>query len=177
MKKWISEKSTWAGILAAVLAGLQAYIQEPNILTAVIAALSAVLLIMRESPKTPPLVMLLVLGLFGCKSIPVPENIQADTAQTVCFLIDASGCYEELRQALPALTKDTCSETVSAIATAAEKIQSIYNEKGADTSIIDVLGEIPPEMVNKEFWDPTSMDISKIRNGKCRSLASALGVR
>ena len=131
-------------------------------------------------------IFVLVLAAASCKSIPLPSSDDVKEAavqiavDAVCREIEKSGCYDEITAALPDLTKGTCSETMTILISSAQKIQAIYEEKGADPSIVDELGKIPLGLVNRDIWDPMSVDIEKLaglQGGKCSKIIRAIGVK
>jgi len=168
MKNWLMQKSTIAGLIAAVVAGLQAYTQEANIVTAIISALSVALLVFDGSRKTPPPALLLVFGLFGCASIPIPKATQAEAAAIVgCEAIALAGCFDGLQKVLPGIDKDTCRDRIGYLIEFAEDLKRSQ------------VGSLEQARVVVEYWDPGKLDVTQLQSltrARCKQIDRALGV-
>lgn len=51
MREWINERTTWVGLLAAAVAGLQAYESGGSLVTVAIAVVSVVALTLKDKQK------------------------------------------------------------------------------------------------------------------------------
>jgi hypothetical protein len=114
------------------------------------------------------LTIVLLVGLFGCASIPIPKATQAEAAAIVgCEAITIADCFDGLQKVLPGIDKETCRDRIGYLISFAEDLK--------DSKV----GSLEQARVVVEYWDPGKLDVTQLQSltkARCKQIDRALGV-
>lgn len=165
-----------------MITGAQAYQSGGDVVTAILAVLTAAMLLVKDGKFLAGLCALAFIGQMntGCgSSIPTPEVAKIGVG-AACIAIEASGCFEDVQGAFPGLNAATCTSVLFDAVNVAIEVQKNFEtlpkEEAAANSVDPILSIA--EKVNAENWDPLKVSPESIRpNSSCRKVARNLGVK
>ena len=164
MKNWLKQTSTIGGFLTLAITGVQAYQSGGDVLTAVLAVLTAALLLTRDGKFLKGLsAFALFITVSSCTEIPVPKDVQEVAAITaVCASAQKYDCFKELQGVLPGIDENNCIERVRYLMQFAKQLAADHED------VNDLV----------ENWDPNKLNlasVSKIETTECGKIGEALG--
>jgi hypothetical protein len=172
MKKWLKQKTTITGIIFLIMTGLQAYQSGGDVITAVLAVLSAALLYIKDGKFLSGLCFVALVGQVStsCASVPIPKDEQVKTAVVIgCNFMEQAGCFEDaaIQAAFPNISLKTCPDTIEYLSEAAEIVISGGSPEQKALAVLD--------KIDLKMFDPSKL--SGLKNASCAKAANALGVK